>query len=120
MHAKIDGHCASIIKTGDGIMADRGPARRPFRSGLSYEPDLADRVGVLATLATLAWLVSIPVRRHRGARPAQPPAAVSGPGSGDEPDRADARGCRPGSDPLDLTGRDLRRTAWLAARWVAR
>jgi len=74
-HARIDGHRAPIIKTGDEIMQLAVPAGA-HSVKLSYEPDRADRVGVLLTLVTLAWLISIPVRRYRRARPRPTPAPI--------------------------------------------
>jgi hypothetical protein len=67
-HATVDGHAARIVKTSDGIMQVIVPAGR-HTVRFSYGTDLADHAGVVLTLVTLGWLISIPVRRYRRARP---------------------------------------------------
>jgi hypothetical protein len=82
-HATVDGHSARISKTSDGIMQVAVPAGR-HTVRFSYGSDFADHLGVLLTLVTLGWLVSIPVRRYRSARPKLGPERVPTTGTGQE------------------------------------
>lgn len=67
-HAKIDGHSTRIVKTAEGLMQVGVPAGH-HTVRFSYGSDFADRLGMLLTLVTLAWLISIPVRGRRRTRP---------------------------------------------------